>query len=47
MNDLVTQYYHTSTSKHKNNEYLIQLMNKRNRIEFYNLNGNLEDINFL
>ena len=44
MNDLTTQYYHNSTNKHSvENEYLLQLLNKRNRIEFYNLEGNLSD----
>ena len=46
LNDLATQYYHSSTNKHKfANEYLCQLIEKRNRIEFFNLDGKLSEIN--
>ena len=45
LNDLTTQYYHISTNKHKiDNEYLDQLIAKRNRVEFFNLNGKLSEI---
>ena len=44
LNDFCTQYYHRNTSKKNNNkEYLLQLVQKRNRIEFYNLEGELDD----
>ena len=46
LNDLTTQYYHTSTNKHKTNKiYLQQLLEKQNRAEFYILQGNLNEIN--
>ena len=45
INDVTTHYYHTSTNKHSiENEYLIQLLKKQNRLEFYNLDGNINDI---
>ena len=45
INDLTTHYYHTSTNKHNiENEYLIQLLKKQKRLEFYNLDGNINDI---
>jgi len=44
LNDFFTQYYHKSTNKHYlNKNYLIQMIKKRNRIEFYNLKGKLEE----
>ena len=44
LNDFSTQYYHRNTSKKNNNkEYLLQLVQKRNRIEFYNLEVELDD----
>ena len=40
LNDFSTIYYHRSTNKQrKNKKYLIQLLQKRNRIEFFTLNG--------
>ena len=45
INDLTTHYYHTSTNKHNvENEYLIQLLKKQNRLEFYNLDGHINEI---
>ena len=44
LNDFCTQYYHKSTNKHYfDKEYLLQLIKKRNRIEFYNLKGDVEE----
>ena len=44
LNDFCTQYYHLSTNKHKENkEYINQLFKKRNRIEFFNSNGKLNE----
>jgi len=44
LNDFCTKYYHHSTNKNNENKiYLFQLLNKRNRIEFYNLDGDFED----
>jgi hypothetical protein len=43
LNDFLTKYYHRSTNKNMNKKYLLQLIQKRNRLEFYNLNGELED----
>lgn len=44
LNDFTTQYYHTSTNKNKkNNKYLRQLIEKRNRIECYILGLNYDD----
>ncbi len=45
LNDLTKKYYFYSTNKHKkDNEYLVQLINKRNRIEFYNMHGTLDEL---
>ena len=42
LNDFFTQYYHKSTNKHfLNNNFISQIMKKRNRIEFYNLKGDV------
>lgn len=47
LNDFCTKYYHRNTNKNnKNKIYLFQLLNKRNRIEYYNLDGDLEEILF-
>ena len=44
LNDFCTQYYHRNTNKkNSGKKYLLQLVQKRNRIEFYNLDGELED----
>jgi hypothetical protein len=44
LNDFTTQYYHSSTNKKNfNKNFLLQLINKRNRIEFYQLEGNQND----
>jgi hypothetical protein len=44
LNDFCTQYYHRCTNKNNNDKkYILQLLFKRNRIEFYNLDGDLED----
>ena len=44
LNDLTMQYYQTSTNKHRtDNAYLVQLLKKRNRIEFFSLKGKLSD----
>ena len=40
LNDLSTIYYQRSTNKQrKNKSYLLQLLQKRNRIEFFKLSG--------
>jgi hypothetical protein len=45
LNDLTTRYYHSSTNKQRTgNKYLLQLIEKENRMEFYNLGGQLEDL---
>jgi hypothetical protein len=45
LNDLTTIDFHSSTNKNlKDNKYLKQLMEKRNRIEFYHLNLNLSHL---
>jgi len=43
LNDMATKYYHNSTNK-KKGVYLAQLISKRNRIEFFNLGGELEEL---
>jgi hypothetical protein len=46
LNDFCTKYYHRNTNKNNTDKkYLLQLLHKRNRIEFYNLEGEIEDIN--
>jgi hypothetical protein len=46
LNDFCTQYYHRNTNKQNSDkQYLLQLVQKRNRIEFYNLDGDLEEFN--
>lgn len=45
LNDMATKYYHLSTNKHKvENGYLLQLIAKRNRIEFFSLDGQLDEV---
>ena len=45
LNDLTTHYYHSSTNKHNiQNEYLIQLLKKQNRMEFLNLGGKFDEL---
>ena len=45
LNDLTTRYYHSSTNKQRtDNKYLLQLIQKENRMEFYNMGGVLEDL---
>ena len=45
LNDLCTVYYHNCTNgKKEDKEYLLQLLKKRNRIEFYSLGGSLDDL---
>ena len=40
LNDLLTKIYHFASNKHKKNKsYLLQMINKRNRMEFFLLNG--------
>ena len=42
LNDIITQFYHNSTNKHKsNNDYIIQLIKKLNRTELFNIEDNL------
>lgn len=44
LNDFASQYFHFCTNKHKKNlDYLRQMLEKRNRIEFYTLDGKLTD----
>ena len=43
LNDLATKYYHMSTNRHKG-EYLYQIIAKRNRIEFFNLGGDMQEL---
>ena len=46
LNDFVTQIYHCSSNKHKlNNSYIFQMLKKRNRVDFYGLNGSEDDLN--
>ena len=46
LNDFVTQIYHCSSNKHKlNNSYIFQMIKKRNRVDFYGLNGTEDDLN--
>ena len=48
LNHFSTQYYHFSTNKHKtDNKYLIQILKKRNRIEFFDLGGEEKDLTYL
>jgi hypothetical protein len=45
LNDITTKIYHKNTNKQKTDKkYLTQLLNKRNRMEFYNLGGSLKDL---
>ena len=45
LNDFSTQYYHSCTNKqNENKEYLNQLFKKQNRMEFYYLNGKIDEI---
>ena len=45
VNDFATQYYHGSTNKHKkNNAFVLQMINKRNRVEFFQSGGELLDL---
>ena len=45
LNDLATQYYHNSTNRNKKaNTYITQIIAKRNRIEFFNLGGELDEL---
>jgi hypothetical protein len=45
LNDFCTKYYHRNTNKNNvDKNYLFQLLKKRNRIEYYNLEGDFEDI---
>ena len=47
LNDFCTQYYQRCTNKHtKDKNYLSQLFKKRNRIEFFNLNGEMNELHF-
>lgn len=44
LNDFCTKYYHRATNRQNTDKkYLLQILLKRNRIEFYNLEGDLED----
>jgi hypothetical protein len=44
LNDFFTQYFHKSTNKHNlDKSYLKQLLKKRNRIEFYNVKGDVAE----
>ena len=44
LNDFFTKCYHSSTNKHSlDKKYLLQILKKRNRIEFYKLKGDLEE----
>ena len=43
LNDISTKLYHNSTNKNKTDKkYLVQLIKKMNRMEFYNLNDNID-----
>lgn len=46
LNDFSTQIYHSATNKHKiDKSFIIQMIRKRNRMEFYDLKGNETEIN--
>lgn len=46
LNDFSTQIYHSATNKHKiNKSFIIQMIRKRNRMEYYNLKGTETEIN--
>lgn len=45
LNHFSTQYYYFSTNRHHfNNEYLIQMLKKRNRTEFFDLGGQEKEL---
>jgi len=45
LNDFMTRNYHSSTNKHlPGQQYLFQLMKKRNRLEYFDLGGNCTDL---
>lgn len=45
LNDFATQIYHSATNKHKlNKSFIIQMIRKRNRLEFFELNGKENDL---
>ena len=45
LNDFTTEYFFKSTNKNlTDNKYIEQLMNKKNRIDFYQLNLNFEKV---
>ena len=44
LNDFSTQYYHSCTNKqNEKKEYLNQLFKKQNRMEFYYMNGKIDE----
>ena len=45
LNGFCTHYYHRCTNK-QHKKYLNQLFKKRNRIEFFNLNGQMNEFHF-
>lgn len=45
LNDQITKVYHGATNKHKlNNKFILQMLKTRNRIEFFELNGEENEI---
>ena len=45
LNDISTKFYHNSTNKNKqDNNYLVQLIKKMNRMEVYNFEENLDEL---
>ena len=45
LNDFMTRSYHSSTNKHlPEQQYLFQLMKKRNRLEYFSLGGDCTEL---
>jgi len=45
LNDFMTRSYHSSTNKHlPEQQFLFQLMKKRNRLEYFDLGGNCTEL---
>jgi len=48
LNDFMTRSYHTSTNKHlPEQQYLFQLIKKRNRLEYFSLGGDCTELDSL